>query len=291
MRHGKTTERRLVDHVDRIAHEHPPVDLATVDLAVTDPVAVDHRFGHVLDYMARVELEVDRNVLELAVLLPDPPEIDVRFFRDVWHPQEVRHGQILDALQLELGRPAAEPDLDSMGLKIKVLGALGHASAFQDVSRMIYYLTGVATERSAVLAYNMLHDGLVEMGEHAVARTAIGQIKRQEPGHYAFYQMSARSHWERLTGWQRWLVRKIRAISFAPVGVYNPAQGADFGEVMDSLGITGTLDDFIEQIARVERELLFARAQGLEVPVYVTAAFRASVELAAARAAGAEPAA
>ncbi len=288
---GPASGQRLLDHVDRLAEEHPPIDLASVDLTVRDPAAVDQRFGHVLDYMARVELEVDRNVLELAILLPDPPEVDVHFFRDVWHPQEVRHGQILDAVQHELGRPAAEPDLDSMGLKIKVLGALGHLGAFQDVSRMLYYLTGVATERSAVLAYNMLHDGLVELGETAVAHTAIGQIKRQEPGHYAFYQMSARGHWETLSGWQRWLVRRMRAVSFAPVGVYCPTQSADFGDVMGSLGITDQVEEFTAQVARVERELLFARDQGLEVPSYVTAAFREAVERAAAREAGAASAA
>ena len=54
--------------------------------------------------MARVELEVDRNVLELTTLLPDPPEIDRRFYAEVWQPQEIRHGQILDELQVQLGR-------------------------------------------------------------------------------------------------------------------------------------------------------------------------------------------
>jgi hypothetical protein len=277
------SDQRLIDHVDRIAHEHPPIDLATVDFTVRQPRELDRRFGHVLDYMARVELEVDRNVLELAILLPDPPEIDVHFFRDVWHPQEIRHGLILDELQRQLGRPAADPDLDSMGLKIKVLGALGHASAFQDVSRMLYYLTGMATERSAVLAYNMLYDGIVELGEEAVARTTIGQIKRQEPGHYAFYQLSARAHWARLAGWQKWLVRKMRAISFAPVGAYNAEQSADFGDVMTALGITDDVEDFTQQIARTERELLFAQQQGLAVPPYVTRTFRDAVERARAR--------
>jgi hypothetical protein len=281
---ARASDQRLVDHVDRIAHEHPPIDLASVDFTVLRPRELDAKFGHVLDYMARVELEVDKNVLELAILLPDPPEIDVHFFRDVWHPQEIRHGQILDELQRHLERPPAEPDF-SMGLKIKILGALGHAGVFQDVSRMLYYLTGMATERSAVLAYNMLYDGIVELGEEGVARTAIGQIKRQEPGHYAFYQLSARAHWDRLARWQKWLVRKMRAISFAPVGAYNPEQSADFGDLMASLGITDNVEDFTQQIARVERELLFAEHQGLTVPPYVARTFREAVERSQARAA------
>ncbi len=279
---GQASDRRLVDHVDRLAHEHPPIQLSSVDFAVARPRELDARFGHVLDYMARVELEVEKNVMELAILLPDPPEIDVHFFRDVWAPQEIQHGLILDELQRHLGRPLSTPDL-SIGAKIKVLGALGHAGIFQDVSRMLYYLTGVATERSAVLAYNMLYDGIIELGEEGVARSAIGQIKRQEPGHFAFYQMSARQHWQRLAGWQKWLVRKMRGISFAPVGAYSAEQSADFGEIMATLGITEGLDDFTQQIARVERELLFASHEGLTVPPYVARTFREAVERAEAR--------
>ena len=162
---SSAAERRLIEHVDRLAVEHPPIDLDSVDYAVRNPVEFEARFGHVLDYMARVELEVDRNVLELTTMLPDPPEIDRVFYADVWQPQEIRHGLILDALQVHLGRQPADADLDSLGLKLKVLGALSHLGVFQDVCRMLYYLTGMATERSAVLAYNFLHDGVMQMGE------------------------------------------------------------------------------------------------------------------------------
>lgn len=283
---GRASDKRLVEHVDRIAHEHPPIDLSSVDFSVHRPRELEARFGHVLDYMARVELEVDKNVLELAILLPDPPEIDVVFFRDVWHPQEIQHGLILDELQRRLGRDPAQPDL-SIGLKIKLLGALGHAGVFQDVSRMLYYLTGMATERSAVLAYNLLHDGTLEAGENAIAHTVIGPIKRQEPGHYAFYQLSARGLWPRLAAWQRWLVRRMRTISFGPVGTNNAEQRADFGDVMRTLGITGDgtdkVDDFAAQAVRVERELLWSHRQGMAVPPYVLRAFRDAVELSLSR--------
>jgi hypothetical protein len=67
------TEQRLRAHVDRLADDHPPIDLETVDYSMRAPELLGARFGHVLDYMARVELEVDRNVLELTTLLPDPP--------------------------------------------------------------------------------------------------------------------------------------------------------------------------------------------------------------------------
>ena len=86
-------------------------------------------------------------MLELNTMLPSPPEIDVHFYADVWHPQEIRHGQILDELQQRLGRPPATPDLDTVSMKMHVLGALGHLAPIQDVVRMLYYLTGQATER------------------------------------------------------------------------------------------------------------------------------------------------
>jgi hypothetical protein len=277
------TERRLVEHVDRLAADHPPIDLASVDFSVRRPDLLGARYGHVLDYMARVELEVDRNVLELTTMLPDPPEVDRYFYADVWQPQEIRHGIILDKLQVELGRPPAVPDVDTVSAKLKVLGALAHLGAFQDVVRMIYYLTGMATERSAVLAYNLLYDGVVELGEDAVAQTVVAPIRRQEPGHYAFYQLSARGLWSELAGWQRWLVRRLRQRSFGPVGTNNAEQRADFGEVMVTLGIADDSDRFATQVARVEQELLWARAGGLPVPPYVLAAFRDAVALAAAR--------
>src|SRR6478735_5575081 len=273
-------ETRLADHVDRLGLEHPPIDLATVDYAVRRPDLFNSRFGHVLDYMARVELEVDRNVLELTTLLPDPPEIDRRFYAEVWQPQEIRHGQILDELQVQLGRSGAEPDLTSIGTKMRILGALAHLDAFQDVCRMLYYLTGMATERSAVLAYNLLHDGVVEMGESAIAQTVITPIKRQEPGHYAFYQLSARGLWTQLAAWQKWMVRRMRSLSFAPVGANDATQKADFGDMLATLRIDQDVDSFSGQISRVERELLWAHKRGLTVPPYVARAFREAVELA-----------
>ena len=276
-------EARLAEHVDRLGTEHPPIDLASVDYAVRRPEVFIERFGNVLDYMARVELEVDRNVLELTTLLPDPPEIDRRFYAEVWQPQETRHGIILDALQVELGRPPAQPDLSSIGLKLRILGALAHVDAFQDVCRMLYYLTGMATERSAVLAYNLLHDGVLAMGEHAVAQTVVAPIKRQEPGHYAFYQLSARGLWSELAAWQRWMVRRMRSFSFGPVGANNDQQKADFGDMLATLRIDQDVDSFAAQISRVERELLWAHKRGLKVPPYVAAAFRDAVELAEVR--------
>ena len=147
---------------------------------------------------------------------------------------------------------------------------------------MLYYLTGMSTERSAVLAYNLLHDGVVELGETAVAETVVAPIRRQEPGHYAFYKMSAHGLAAELAGWQLWLVRQLRRVTYGPVGVNNREQLADFGDVMVTLEIT-TTRDFAESIARVERDLLWARGAGMQVPDYVVRAFREAVEAARER--------
>jgi hypothetical protein len=276
-----TADNRLRDHVDRLGHEHPPLELHDVDFTMHDPAGVRDRFGRVLDYMARTELEVERNVLELTVLLPDPPEVDRRFFTDVWGPQESRHGEILDELQVRLGSPPAQTDLEHVSAKVRLLGALAHLDPVQDVVRMLYYLTGMTTERSALLAYHRLQEGLAAMGEHAIASTVIVPIRRQEPGHYAFYQMSCRFLWERLDRWQQWLVRRLRAVSFVPVGANSPGQLADVGDMLVQLGAADevAVDELAAEVSRVERDVLWAQGEGLRVPPYIARSFREAVRL------------
>jgi hypothetical protein len=278
-------DSKLADHVDRLGEEHPPIPLDSVDYTMNRPDLLAGRFGSVLSFMSRVELEVERNVLELNILLPDPPEVDRHFYADVWLPQETHHGLILDRLQVLAGLEASEPNLTDVSFKLKLLGALGRARGVQDVSRMLYYLTGLATERSAVLAYNKLHAGLVELGERAIAATVIAPIKRQEPGHFAYYQMAARGLWTQLGTWQRWLVRSLRRRTFEPVGVYDNKQRAEFGEVMRALdmssGDPADLQHYATQVGRVEHELLWAHRRGLRVPDYVFKALRRAAEAAA----------
>lgn len=272
-------------HVRRVQDEHPPIDAATVDLSIRRPDLVLERFGVVLDYMARAELEVERNVLELATLLQEAPEIDQYFYRDVWLPQETQHGVILDELLVVLGHRAAVTDLTTVSPKIRMVGAFAHLAWFHDVVRMLYYLTGMTTERSALLAYHRLQDGLSELGETALAETVITPIRRQEPGHYAYYQMSARALWGQLAVWQRLLVRRLRALSFTPVGANTREQTADVGDMMRALGLEtpSMAGAFTEQVARVECELLWAHKQGMKVPPYVARAFAEAVQQAFAR--------
>lgn len=287
------TQQKIMDHVLRLGDLYPPIPLDSVDRTVKDPRGVSRRFGHVLDYLARVELEVDRNVLELLVLLPDVEEVDRVFYADVWQPQEIQHGLILDRLQTDIGQTSAEPVLE-VSVKMKILGALSHLRPIQDITRLLYYLTGASTERQAVLAYNTFTKGLNEMGEDAIAKTIIGPIKQQEPGHFAFYKMSATALMQsgRLKPWQLFLARQLRGISYNLVGTNAMERyKTQMGGVMSTLGYDRDLHDYAREIGRLEAKLLWAHRQGMEFPAYVMKALKESVDLYAERGFGATSAA
>ncbi|MFT4211244.1 MAG: GTP-binding protein LepA [Microbacterium sp.] len=276
-----TSSQRIREHVQRLGEQHPPLRLDAVDRRIRDPRGVAARYGHVIDYLARVELEVDRNVLELLVLLPDVSDVDRMFYADVWQPQEIQHGLILDRLQQDLGRPAAEPQLE-VSYRMKVMGALAHLSAIQDVARLLYYLTGASTERQAVLAYNVIHDGMVELGETAIADTIIAPIRRQEPGHFAFYRMSATElvHSGALRPWQLYLARVLRKKTYNLVGTNGQDRyRAQMGGVAAALGFDSDLVKYAREVGRIEAQLLWAHEQGMEFPPYVLAALRESIDL------------
>ena len=64
--------------------------------------------GPALDYFARIEREVERNVLELQVVLPRADDRTKRFVR-VWEVQELPHGWVFDRMQQEVGLPPSVP--------------------------------------------------------------------------------------------------------------------------------------------------------------------------------------
>ena len=275
------TSQRILEHVQRLGEEHPPIELDSVDRGIRDPRAVAERYGHVIDYLARVELEVDRNVLELLVLLPDVSEVDRMFYADVWQPQEIQHGLILDRLQQDLGRAAAEPVLD-VSYKMRIMGALAHFSAIQDIARLLYYLTGASTERQAVLAYNTIHSGMTELGETAIAETIIAPIRRQEPGHFAFYRMSATElvRSGALRPWQLYLARVLREKTYNLVGTNGQDRyRAQMGGVVTALGFDTDLDKYAREVGRIEGQLLWAHERGMDFPPYVMRALRESIDL------------
>ncbi len=277
----KVTASRIAEHVARLGEKHPPIALDSADFTMADPTAVRERFADVLSYMARVEMEVERNVLELAVLLPGANDTDRTFANDVWGPQEQQHGALLDELTRQIGLPPTDADLDTISPRIRVLGALAHIRPVQDVIRLLYYLTGAATERSATIAYQALSDGLGEMGETAVQRTVVDAIKAQEPGHFAFYRMSATELVESgaLAPWQLQLARFLRSRTFGLVGAGTPEQRADYGALIVQMELEQTIEHHVRDIARVESHLLWAHRQGMRVPRYALEAFRDAARL------------
>ena len=275
------TQQKIAEHVQRLGDLYPPIPLGSVDRTIKDPRAVAAKFGHVIDYLARVELEVDRNVLELLCLLPDVDDTNKTFYADVWQPQEIQHGLILDRLQQDLGRTAAEPHLE-VSFKIKILGAMANLPAIQDIAKLLYFLTGASTERQAVLAYNQINTGLQELGETAISETIITPIKQQEPGHFAFYQMSATAMIQDnvLQPWQLYVARLMREKSYNLVGTNAMDRyKADIGGVIVDLGLNADLEGYAREVGRLEARLLWANRNGMEFPPYILKALRESVDL------------
>jgi len=278
----RVTATKILEHVRRLGDRQPPVDLGTADYTLADATAVRARFGDALEYMTRVEMEVERNVLELAVLLPGVSETDRLFYADVWGPQEEHHGILLDTLGQRLGMPAAEPDVNPvLAPRIRVLGALAHLPVVHEVIRLLYFHTGATTEKAAMMAYQAMSEGLGEMGETAIKNTVVDAIKVQEPGHFAFYRLSALEMVQAgaLAPWQLHLARFLRSRNFSLVGAKTPEQRAQFGGVLVNLGLEDDLERNVRDIVRVETQLLSAQDQGMEVPEYALAAFRDAAEL------------
>lgn len=272
---------RIRTHVERLGDRHPPVDLASADYSIRDAPGVRRRFSEVLEYMARVEMEVERNVLELAILLPGVSETDRLFYADVWGPQEAHHGILLDTLGQRLGLPPATPNLSAIKPHVRVLGALAHLPVVHEVIRLLYYLTGAATEKSAMMAYQAMSDGLGEMSETAIQRTVVDAIKVQEPGHFAFYRLSAQELVQSgaLAPWQLHLARFLRSKTFGLVGAGTRNERAGFGGVIVNLELDVEIERSVRDIVRVETQLLWAQRKGLEVPAYALRAFRDAAEL------------
>jgi hypothetical protein len=253
MARSQITEVSIMEHVRKLEDEHPPIRLDSIDRTIVNPLVVRERFAPVIDYLARVELEVDRNVLELLTLLPGVSEVDRYFYQDVWQPQEIAHGVILDRLQVDLGLPPSEVFM-GIPMRMKLLGALAHLPAIQ----------------------------LDQLGEKAIAETIIGQIKRQEPGHFAFYQMSATQMIQDdvLAPWQLYVARVLREKGFALVGTnYVPRYEANLGGLMVGLEIDQELEKYARDIGRLEAKLLWANKNGMEFPPYFLEALRQSIDM------------
>ena len=275
----EVSAQKIHDHVERLGELYPPIPLSSVDRTVRDPGTLRRRYGHVLNYLARVELEVDRNVLEILAVIPGVGDNDRFFYQDVWQPQEIQHGLMLDQLCTDVGLPPSTPSLH-IGAAHRLLGAMAHWAPMQDVSRMMFYLSGASTERQAVLAYNSFLAGLEELGEDAVVETVIKPIKRQEPGHFAFYRMSAERMAARLRPWQFWMVQQLRGVSYNLVGTNGEERyKRDIGGLMVTFDLDKDLEAYAREIGRLEARLVWANRNGMEFPPYIIDRMRESVEL------------
>lgn len=276
------TSQQLRDHVQKLGEEYPPIPLESVDYTVKNPQLIRERFGVLFDYLARVELEVERNVKELDTILPNPTPEDLSFYRGVWHDQEMQHGYILDRLKAELGLPPADPLTEVSG-PVKALGVVAHLKPIQDVVRCVYYFTGASTERQAVLAYSALIERLEELGETALVETVIHPIKRQEPGHFAFYTMSATKIVPELRPWQLRLAQLMRSRTYELVGTHrDPKYQAQMGRVSEVLGFAEDPHDYAREIGRLEARVLWDNRNGMDYPPYVLEAILEARRLAAA---------
>ena len=124
--------------------------------------------------------------------------------------------------------------------------------------------------------------GLRDLGETAISETIITPIKQQEPGHFAFYQMSATAMIQdkMLKPWQLFMARVLREKSYNLVGTNNMRDfKADMGGVVIDLGIDADLEGYAREIGRVESRLLWAQRQGMDFPPYILKALKESVEL------------
>jgi hypothetical protein len=192
--------------------------------------------------------------------------------------QHITQKKIAEHVQ-RLGELYPPIPLDSVDRTIK---RPAHLKPIQDIARLMYFLTGASTERQAVLAYNHINRGMQHLEEAAISETIITPIKQQEPGHFAFYQMSATAMIQDkvLRPWQLFLTRVMREKSYHLVGTNQMKNfKADMGAVIVDLDLDRDLEGYAREVGRVENRLLWAHKQGMDFPPYILKALRESVDL------------
>ncbi|MFC3690005.1 GTP-binding protein LepA [Aquipuribacter hungaricus] len=267
--------------IDRIEADGA-ISLDSVDFTVPDPRRVRKELGPALDYFARIEREVERNVLELQVVLPQADERTVRFVK-VWEEQELPHGWIFDRMQQEVGLPPSQPELDQIGRTLRLAGVLSHVPGVHDALMFLYLSIGAMHERLTAVGYDRLRERVLELGMPGFAQTAVRPIRAQESMHYAYYRNAAVEQRDRLAGWQLHLARVVRRHTYVPVGATTAARRADFGGAAVALVGGRDVGALSEPVQRVAQELLTHASDGLRLPPFVAAALRDCVDAHVAR--------
>ncbi len=268
------------------------IDLADVDFHVRSPDLVRERLGSALDYFARVEREVERNLLEIAAFLPQASP-QTRRFVDIWSAQELPHGEIFETLKERLELPPSTPDLSTVSPTLKVAGRLAFIPGVGDVLLFLYLTMGAMHERLTAIGYDRLRDRFLEIGETGFATTGVQAIRKQESGHYAYYRNAAFEVRSRLAGWQLHIARAVRIATYQPIGVRTRLTGgarpADFGLAAVQLTGSPEIDDVAVPVQRVAQELLVRESQGARLPLFVQRALREAVAAARRANAGSLP--
>ena len=287
MSRPRSTELRLAEHVDRLGAEHPPIDLASVDYTVRRPDVLNAalrprprlhgaRRARGRPQRARADDDASRParggppVLRRGVAAAgDPARPDPRRAAGPDRPRQRAPRTSTTC------RPRSRSSERSRT-----------SSPIQDVVRMLYYLTGMSTERSAVLAYNLLHNGLTDLGrdrsghQRSSPRSA-ARSPATTPSTRCRRAASPSSSPAGSAGW----CGTLRTDLVRPGRRQQPAaEGRLRRPDADARASTADLSAFARQISRVERELLWVRDHGMKVPDYVVAAFQEAVDLARSRA-------
>lgn len=261
-----------------------PIDPDSVDYEFRNPQAVAGSFAATLGYLARVELDVARNVEEIEhVFGKNMPEVD-RQFVNFWGLQELHHGYILDRATSLLGLPAPAVDLH-IGASIKAAGILSNVPGLRDAMFFGYMATGEVTEASASRLYRKWSWDLTGMGEGAFANTAIDRINRQEPKHLAYYKMRGRQVRDTLSHWQILLARTLKERTMPITGVRNKWHKRQLGQmVIELTGVDNSENsqytDLVRQVQSVYDNMMYFEGQGAKVPGAVMRSLAECVEIA-----------
>lgn len=231
--------------------------LDDIDFKMRDRGAVAARLAGCLQYFARVENEVDPEGLQVLMPLLGTEYEGYRSygqeFLDLWVPQELAHGQILDELQRQLGIEPLEPKHEISPHNVR-LGQLGekHPGLHQAVE-LTYYAQGATQEALALTAYNRCFQILVEMGEATLAKQIFFPMRMQEGLHRSFYRNGAKNLREHVTKGQALFSKAVMSLTFSPVGAGEDKDKPQLGYIVEELG--GEVDTFAQPA--------FAEAQAL----------------------------
>lgn len=222
MKEPEALERKL----EQLTAE-APLTIDSVDWTISNPALLDKELGRTFRNFQRVEQEVNDEVLE--ALLPNLSE-QKQFFISVWKQQENPHGNLFSVLRTLLGHEHEDFSDVKVPFTNHFAGTMGKiSSGLHESFEMIYLARGAMHERLTKQGYELMSGRLTKLGEVALRDTLVAPILRQEAHHLGYYRMAAAQLKTRLQPWQKYVVRKLSLMSYAPVGAGNNKDKPEFG--------------------------------------------------------------